>query len=59
MKDIPTMVAHAHSDHRSLEKSGSEAPAKSPIATACIGRRTPIRSDRRPAATADSIGSSA
>ena len=42
-----------------METRGSNVPATSPADAPIIGLRMPMRSDRRPAATAQSIGKSA
>ncbi len=59
MNARPTIAALAHSTGRLVENSGSTTPTASPAAPKSIGIRTPMRSDRRPAATAVSIGRSA
>ena len=59
MNDTPTTAALTNSAMKPGTSAGSAEPTASPMEPTSIGRRTPTRSDRRPAATAQSIGSSA
>ena len=59
MKPTPTTAALTNSAVYPGTSAGSADPATSATDPASIGRRTPTRSDSRPVATANSIGSSA
>ena len=59
MNATPTTIALAKSAGSPGTTAGNAEPATIPIEPTSIGRRTPMRSDSRPAATANTIGSSA
>ena len=59
MNETPTMIALANNAMKPGAIAGSAVPTASATEPTSIGRRTPMRSDRRPAATAQSIGRNA
>ncbi len=59
MNDTPTTAAPTNSAATPGNSTGTAAPATRPADPMRMGLRTPTRSERRPALTANSMGSSA
>src|SRR5689334_15620916 len=59
MNEAPISEVAANSAGMPGHRHGSAAPSATPTEPTSIGRRTPTRSDRRPAATLNHIGKNA